>query len=77
MSRIACVILPTYNESQNVGTLIPQIFEQSGAIETHALHVLVVDDDSPDGTAQIVRDMMGRFPGLHLITGAKQGLGAA
>jgi dolichol-phosphate mannosyltransferase len=77
MSRIACVVLPTYNEARNVATLIPQIFEQSAAVETHALHVLVVDDNSPDGTGQVVRDMMGRFPRLHLVTGAKQGLGAA
>jgi glycosyltransferase involved in cell wall biosynthesis len=48
MKKIACVILPTYNEAQNVSILIPRIFEQASKIPTHELHILVVDDNSPD-----------------------------
>jgi len=73
----ACVILPTYNEAENVNNVIPEIFAQAPAIPTHDLHVLVVDDNSPDGTQHVVRTLMKRFQNLHLITGPKKGLGEA
>ena len=75
--KIACIVLPTYNESENVRILLPRIFEQADRIASHELHVLVVDDDSPDGTADVVRELQGRFPHLHIITGKKKGLGEA
>lgn len=77
MTAIASIVLPTYNEAENVSALLPQIFAQSTAIHTHELHVVVVDDDSPDGTADRVRDMKSQFPNLHLITGTRRGLGDA
>ena len=77
MKPTACVILPTYNEAENVGSTIPRIFEKTAEIPTHDLHVLVVDDNSPDGTQDIVRALMARYENLHLITGPKQGLGEA
>jgi dolichol-phosphate mannosyltransferase len=77
MKPKACVILPTYNEAENVGSLIPRVFAQADDIPTHDLHVLVVDDNSPDGTQQAVRTLMANYPNLHLLTGPKQGLGAA
>lgn len=77
MKTRACVILPTYNEAQNIKRVIPWIFEQSIRIPSHDLHVLVVDDDSPDGTQDVVRDLMKDFENLHLVTGVKQGLGEA
>lgn len=73
----ACIILPTFNESENIKILLPLIFQEAARISSHELHVLVVDDNSPDGTADTVRGLMGRFAGLHLHTGAKQGLGEA
>ncbi len=72
-----CVILPTYNEVENVNHVIPDIFKQAPAIPTHDLHVLVVDDNSPDGTQHAVCNLMERFQNLHLITGPKRGLGEA
>src|SRR5208283_434493 len=45
---IACVVLPTYNEAENIPAVLPGIFSQADAIPTHELHVLVVDDSSPD-----------------------------
>lgn len=72
-----CVILPTYNEAENVNDVIPEIFTQAPAIPTHDLHVLVVDDNSPDGTQHVVCTLMERFQNLHLITGPKRGLGEA
>jgi len=77
MNKIGCVVLPTYNEAENVRVVIPRIFEQAIKIPTHDLHVVVVDDNSPDGTAAVVREFMGTFPNLHLVTGEKKGLGEA
>lgn len=77
MRPVACVILPTYNEAQNVTDVIPKIFAQAPAIPTHDLHVLVVDDNSPDGTQNVIRTLMERFQNLHMLTGPKRGLGEA
>ena len=70
------IILPTYNEKDNIRLLIPALWEQFADLK-HEMHVLVVDDNSPDGTADAVRELMGRYANLHLLTGEKQGLGAA
>jgi dolichol-phosphate mannosyltransferase len=72
VSRIL-VVIPTYNESENIPRLIPQVLEQSEGIE-----VLVVDDGSPDGTGDIVRRMGEKDPRVHLLErSAKMGLGTA
>jgi dolichol-phosphate mannosyltransferase len=55
-------IVPTYNERDNVENLAGQIFATVPAIE-----VLVVDDMSPDGTADAVRSLQSRFPRLKLL----------
>ena len=70
------IILPTYNEKDNIRLLIPALWKQFAELK-HEMHVLVVDDHSPDGTADAVREMMATYPNLHLITGEKEGLGAA
>lgn len=87
--RRAVVILPTYNEADNIETCIHAIFREQPNVGSHELHVLVVDDNSPDGTAQLVlRKQAGAdVPGdiepdkylnhLHLISGDKRGLGEA
>jgi len=78
MKPMACIVLPTYLEAKNLPLLLPRIFSQQPEIPTHELHVLVVDDNSPDGTQDAVRQDMPRFPGrLHLLTGEKKGLGDA
>ncbi len=70
------IILPTYNEEDNIRLLIPALWQQFAGLE-HEMHVLVADDTSPDGTAAAVRELMGRYANLHLLTGEKQGLGNA
>ncbi len=70
------IILPTYNERDNIRLLIPALSRQ-GARISHEMHLLVVDDNSPDGTADQVRTLMAGNPRLHLLTGEKKGLGAA
>lgn len=68
------VIIPTYNEKENVKSIINAVF----ALEQD-FHVLIVDDSSPDGTANIVEEMRKEFPThLHLlIRKTKDGLGKA
>ena len=67
------VTLCTYNERENIAKLVPQVLAQ-----LPDAHVLVVDDSSPDGTADVVRQMMGRDPRIKLLLRTtKEGLGAA
>lgn len=73
----ACVLLPTYNEAENVAILIPLIFKHAEKIHTHEIHVVVADDESPDGTGEMVQKLAETFPRLHLVSGQKQGLGVA
>lgn len=72
------IILPTYNEKGNIEKLIPIIEEEIfPKIKNHQMHILVADDNSPDGTADTVRKFMGKWKNVHLNLGEKKGLGAA
>ena len=68
------VIIPTYNEKENVAAIIEAVF-----LLPRKFDVLIIDDNSPDGTAAIVKDIQTRHEGrLHLIERpGKQGLGTA
>ncbi len=70
----ALVIIPTYNEAGNIQQIIHALIGLKEEVD-----VLVVDDGSPDGTAQIVSDQKVIYPGrIHLLTRkGKQGLGTA
>lgn len=69
----ALVVVPTYNESENIRRIVPKILEQDPR-----LHVLVVDDNSPDGTGAIVDEMRASEPRLHVLhREGKGGLGSA
>jgi len=72
------VILPTYNEKGNIERLIP-ILENDvfPKIKNHNMNILVVDDNSPDGTGDEVKRLMKKWGNIKLNTGEKQGLGAA
>lgn len=71
------VVLPTYKERENIIRLIPELFEQFKSNRKHEFEVLVVDDESPDRTAEAVKELAKKLPSIHLLTGKKQGLGAA
>ena len=73
----ACVVLPTYNEAENIESIIKAIFAMQSNVATHQLYVIVVDDNSPDGTQEIVTKQMQQFPRLHLVASNKVGLGDA
>lgn len=67
------VIIPTYNESSNIEKIINIILAVSPQLD-----VLIIDDNSPDNTAQIIRNMRKKNPRLHLLTRPrKMGLGTA
>jgi len=67
------VIIPTYNEIQNIEKLIPEILHQNPLID-----ILVVDDHSPDGTANVVRAWSGKSKRVKLLEREqKLGLGTA
>ena len=74
------VIVPTYKEKENIRSLIQSLQNQANRV-SHQLHILVVDDNSPDGTAEEVKKEIGKVRGdrknVHLLTGKKKGLGAA
>ena len=70
------IIIPTYNERENIVLMVRALQQQFPNIP-HDMHILVVDDNSPDGTADAVRAESPAWPNLHMITGTKQGLGAA
>ena len=76
MQKSDCiVIIPTYNEQENIENIIRAVM----GLE-HGFHILIIDDGSPDGTAQIVKGLMaGDFNGrLHLVERkGKLGLGTA
>ena len=70
------IIIPTYNERENIGALINALQAEFTNIP-HNMNILVVDDNSPDKTSEIVKAEMQKYPNVFLITGKKQGLGAA
>jgi dolichol-phosphate mannosyltransferase len=69
----ALVIIPTYNESTNLPQIVPQVLAQDPQLE-----VLVVDDNSPDGTGRLADTMAEKDPRVHVLhRPGKQGLGRA
>jgi dolichol-phosphate mannosyltransferase len=68
------IIIPTYNERENIGSLINAL---RGAIKLRGYSILVVDDESPDGTGGVVNSEMKRWKNLELLTGEKEGIGRA
>ena len=73
MAEKALVIIPTYNEKENIARIIPAILAQDPSLE-----VLVVDDGSPDCTGAIVDGVAAANPRVHAVhRGGKLGLGTA
>jgi dolichol-phosphate mannosyltransferase len=69
----ALVVIPTYNEASNLPTLVPQVLAQDPRLE-----ILVVDDNSPDGTGPLADALAGANPRVHVLhREAKLGLGTA
>jgi len=69
--------MPTYNEAENIKKMVDELFDIEFPKINAQMHLLIVDDNSPDGTGEIVKEKMRRYKNLHLLTGEKQGLGTA
>jgi dolichol-phosphate mannosyltransferase len=73
MPERALVVVPTYNERVNLPLIVPQILAQDPRLE-----ILVVDDNSPDGTGRLANDLAGVNPRVHVLHRTqKEGLGRA
>jgi dolichol-phosphate mannosyltransferase len=71
--RRGIVVIPTYNEAENLPLIVPQVLEQDDCLE-----VLVVDDDSPDGTGKVADELAESTGRVHVLHRAgKEGLGPA
>jgi len=64
------VVIPTYNEKENISSILHAIFNLN-----ENFHVLVIDDSSPDGTGQIVKELQNKFQGQLFIEERKGKLG--
>lgn len=71
------VILPTYNERENIVALLIKLHEVFREVKGYSISYLVVDDNSPDGTRQVVETYEKNHPEVHVISGKKEGLGKA
>ncbi|MEE9267052.1 MAG: glycosyltransferase, partial [Gammaproteobacteria bacterium] len=73
MPERALVIMPTYNEARNLRQIVPLVLDKDPCIE-----LLVVDDNSPDGTGDIADDMAHENARVHVLhREGKLGLGTA
>jgi dolichol-phosphate mannosyltransferase len=67
------IVMPTYNERENLPQIVPLVLSQDPGI-----HVLIVDDNSPDGTGELADAMAGENERVHVVhRPGKQGLGTA
>ena len=73
MAERALVVIPTYNERENLPNIVPLVLEQDPRLE-----VLVIDDNSPDGTGELAEELARATPRVHVVhRPGKQGLGTA
>lgn len=78
MSKKAVVIIPTYNERENIGRTIGTLLPIFDSISTWQLEILVVDDTSPDKTYELVEELSAKDRRVHLLINPKKsGLGGA
>lgn len=73
----AVIILPTYNERENITSMLTLVSEVITTIKTYQCTILVVDDTSPDGTGKEVAVFQKKHANVLCITGKKEGLGRA
>ena len=71
------VIIPTYNERENIIVLLSQLETVFRGLKRHTISYLVADDTSPDGTQDLVRDYQKTHKNVYIVTGKKEGLGKA
>jgi dolichol-phosphate mannosyltransferase len=78
MNKKAIVIIPTYNEAENIKKIVPILLKIFTNIKDWKMGILVVDDTSPDGTYKIAEKFAKKYPQVHLLVNKqKSGLGGA
>jgi len=70
------VIIPTFNERENINSLVEQVEAEFKKLP-YTLKILVIDDYSPDGTAEVVSKLSKKYKNITLLSKKKEGLGAA
>lgn len=71
------IVLPTYNEKENIEDFLKTLLEEINLINDFDINILVVDDYSPDGTADIVKKVIENNPKVNLLLNNTRGLGKA
>lgn len=69
------VVIPTYDEKENIAPLIDEVLAQQKLLTTLDLHIVVADSSSKDGTDEIVVDIAKNNPKVHLLTIPQRGIG--
>jgi len=78
VAKKAVVIIPTYNERENIKIIVPVLLDVFKTIEDWQMEILVVDDTSPDKTYEAVEKLSKKYKQVHLLVNKrKAGLGAA
>ena len=70
-------MIPTYNEIENIDKLLSDLSLRQKKSKKHKIEVLIVDDNSPDGTGEVVKQYQNKNKWIYLLTGKKKGLGSA
>lgn len=71
------IILPTYNERENIELVLEALHTEAKKISQHSCSYVVVDDLSPDGTGDVIRNYQKKHKDTYLLEGKKEGLGKA
>jgi len=69
--------MPTYNEAENISPLLTSLETVCEGVSGYDIDIVVADDSSPDGTADIVSEIAERYGNIHLLLGEREGMGAA
>lgn len=72
------VVIPTYNEAENISLLVPELQKMFNIFPHHTFSILIVDGNSPDGTGDVVNKLGDDYPNVYLLLEEKKaGIGAA
>jgi len=75
--KSACIAIPTYNEKENIEVLVNWLFKIFTQTPEWDMSILIIDDHSPDNTAEIVKNLQKHHHNIYLLEGEKKGLGEA
>jgi len=75
MLKKAVIVIPTYNEEDNISSFIEELEQVISNIKGYIFYLLVVDANSKDGTQELVKEAGAKYKNIHLLTGEKKGVG--